>query len=233
MKTLCVLQHTEAEFLGLMEDHFERRSVRFQYVRPFTPGAAVPSNAHGFDGLVVLGAGPFGIVSGHLVPSLASESRLVRDFLSRNLPVVGIGFGACLLAAAAGGGAAEAPLCFSVGRATRIEAEALAGHLPASYPLVVYMRDRPILAPSARVLAIDQANQQPALFQIGGNCFGFLGHPGTKSAMIEDLIMEFDEVPDGTVENLADLRMAQGEIATTLGQIMVGLIKATRLMEPD
>jgi GMP synthase-like glutamine amidotransferase len=229
MKTLCVLQHTEAEFLGLMEDHFEGRSIRFQYVRPFTPGAAVPADARGFDGLVVLGAGPLGIVSGHLVPSLAPESRLLRDFLSRKLPVLGIGFGACLLAAAAGGGAAEAPLCFSVGRANRVEARALAGHLPESYPLVVYMRDRPILAPSARVLAVNQANQ-PALFQIGDNCFGFLGHPGTKSAMIEDLIMEFDEAPEATAENLADLRMAQGEIAAALGQIMVGLIKATGLM---
>ncbi len=30
MKTLCVLQHTEAEYLGLMEDHLEGRNIRFQ-----------------------------------------------------------------------------------------------------------------------------------------------------------------------------------------------------------
>ena len=31
MKTLCVLQHVEAEYLGLIEDHFEGRNIRFRY----------------------------------------------------------------------------------------------------------------------------------------------------------------------------------------------------------
>jgi hypothetical protein len=37
-------------------------------------------------------------------------------------------------------------------------------------------------------------------------------------------------VPDGTAETLAALRAVQGEIAAALGEIMVGLIEATRLM---
>ncbi len=231
MKTLCVLQHTEAEYLGLMEDHLEGRSIRFRYVRPFTPGAAVPNEAVEFAGLVVLGAGPLGIVSGNLVPSLAPEIRLTRDFLARGLPVVGIGIGACLLSHAAGGGAEAVPLRFSVETARRVEAGALGGYLPATYPLAVYMRDRPVLPAAARVLAVGEAGQ-PALFQIGENCLGFLGHPGVKSAMIEDLIMEFDDAPDGTAETLARLRTAQGEIAMALGEIMVGIVKTAHLMEP-
>ena len=43
--------------------------------------------------------------------------------------------------------------------------------------------------------------------------------------MIEDLIMEFDEVPENTAETLAGLRAAQGEIAAALGAIMVGLVE--------
>jgi GMP synthase (glutamine-hydrolysing) len=231
MKTICVLQHTEAEFLGLMEDHLEGRSIRFQYVRPFTPGATVPATADGFDGLVVLGAGPKGIVSGDLVPSLGPELRLARDFLARGLPVIGIGFGACLLAAAAGGGADEVPLRFTVGTASRLAPQALDGHLPESYPLVVYMRDRPVLPAGAQVLAVDDAGA-PALFQIRGNCLGFLGHPGIKSAMIEDLIMEFEEAPADTAETLARLRSVQGEIATALSEIMIGIVKTAHLMDP-
>ncbi len=50
--------------------------------------------------------------------------------------------------------------------------------------------------------------------------------------MIEDLIMEFDEVPEGTAEKLEELRAAQGEIAAALGDIMVGLIEITGLMQP-
>ena len=70
------------------------------------------------------------------------------------------------------------------------------------------------------------------LFQLRDNCFGFVGHPGIKSAMIEDLIMEFDEVPENTAETLAELRAAQGDIAATLSPIMVGLVEVTHLMEP-
>jgi GMP synthase-like glutamine amidotransferase len=229
MKTLCVLQHFEADYLGLMEDHFEGRNIRFRYCRPFAAGGVVPATAEDYAGLVILGAGPLGIVSGRLVPSLGPELRLVHDFLGRGLPVMGFGFGSCILATAAGGGAAEAPLRFVVDTARRVDEGTLSGHLPESFPIAVYMRDRPVLPADARTLAVDSAGQ-PALFQIHDNCFGFLGHPGIKSAMIEDLIMEFDETPARTAETLEQLRGFQGEIARALGAMAVGVVEAMRLM---
>ena len=230
MKTLCVLQHVEAEYLGLLEDHFEGRNIRFRYCRPFTPGASLPTSAEEYDGLILLGAGPKGIVSGDLIPSLGAELRLTRDFLDRGLPVIGIGIGACILTTAAGGGAEEAPLRFTLDNARRVVPDALGGHVPPTFPVAVYMRDRPVLPGTARVLAVNQ-HDEPVVFQLRNNCFGFVGHPGIKSALIEDLIMEFEEVPDGTAETLADLRAVQGEIAANLGPIMVGLIQVTHLME--
>ncbi len=230
MKTLCVLQHVEAEYLGLLEDHFEGRNIRFRYCRPFTPGASIPASADDNDGLVVLGAGPKGIVSGDLIPSLGGELRLTRDFLDRGLPVIGIGIGACILSTAAGGGAEEAPLRFMLDHARRIVPDALGGHLPPTFPVAVYMRDRPVLPDNARVLAVSPRDA-PLLFQVRVNCFGFVGDPGIKSALIEDLIMEFEEVPDGTAETLAELRAVQGDVAAAAGSIMVGLIQVTRLME--
>ena len=230
MKTLFVVQHVEAEYLGLLEDHFEGRNIRFRYCRPFTPGASIPSTAEDSDGLVLLGAGPKGIVSGDLVPSLGAELRLTRDYLDRGLPVIGIGIGACILSTAAGGGAEEAPLRFTVDNARRIVPDALNGHLPQTFPVAVYMRDRSVPPGDAKILAIDSHNQ-PVLFQCRDNCFGFAGHPGIKSAMIEDLIMEFEEVPERTAETLADLRTVQGDIAAALGAIMVGVIDVTGLMK--
>jgi GMP synthase-like glutamine amidotransferase len=231
MKTLCVLQHVEAEYLGLIEDHFEGRNIRFRYCRPFVPGTAIPASAEGYDGLVVLGAGPQGIVSGNLIPSLGAELRLTRDFLDRGLPVIGIGVGACILSTAAGGGAQEAPLRFAVLEASRVVTGALNGHLPKSFPVAIYMRDQPALPGDAKILAVD-AQGAAVLFQYNENCLGFLGHPGIKSAMIEDLIMEFEEIPERTAESLAKLRAAQGEIAMALAAMMVGLIDITGLMEP-
>ena len=231
MKTLCVLQHFESDYLGLMEDHFEGRNIRFRYCRPFAAGGTLPATAEDYAGLIILGAGPLGIVTGQLVPSVGPELRLARDFLARGLPVIGIGVGSCILATAAGGGAEDAPLRFVVDTARRVDPHALGGHLPESFPFAVYMRDRPVLPTDARVLAIDSAGK-PVLFQIRDNCFGFLGHPGIKSAMIEDLIMEFEGVPARTAETLADLRAVQGEIVAALGPLMIGLIELTHLMEP-
>jgi GMP synthase (glutamine-hydrolysing) len=109
--------------------------------------------------------------------------------------------------------------------------DALSGHLPQSFPVAVYMRDRPVLPRDARILATDPFGE-PLVFQLRDNCLGFLGHPGIKGGMIEDLIMEFEEVPEGTAERLEELRTAQSEIAAALGEIMVGLIEITGLMQP-
>lgn len=232
MKTLCVLQHFEADYLGLMEDHFEGRNIRFRYLRPFAAGGTIPPKAEGYDGLIILGSGPLGVVSGNLIPSLGPELRLTRDFLARGLPVIGIGQGSCILAAETGGGADEAPLRFVLDTARRIELRALGGYLPEKFPFATYMRDKPVLPPDARILAVDSAGE-PAVFQVRDNCLGFLGHPGIKSAMIEDLIMEFDEVPDRTAETLAELRAVQGQMAAALAEIMIGVVELTHLMQPS
>jgi len=71
------------------------------------------------------------------------------------------------------------------------------------------------------------------LFQVGDNSLGFLGHPGMKAGMIEDLIMEYDEAPEGTADLLVGLRQAQSEMSAALSVIMVGLIKLTHLMDHD
>ncbi len=230
MKTICVLQHTEAEYLGLMEDHMESRSIRFHYCRPFVPGGLIPPSAEGFDGLVVLGAGPFGIVSGHLLPSLGAELRFIKDFVDRGLPVVGIGQGAILLCVAAGGGADEAPLRFEVEEARRTSDNALGGMLPERFPISIYMRDRPVLPEESQVFSQSEAGE-PVIFGVGSNSLGFLGHPGVKSAMIEDLVMEFEETPADIAEKLGVLRAEQGRIAEALSQIMVGIVRHTGWMD--
>jgi GMP synthase-like glutamine amidotransferase len=229
MKSICVLQHVEAEFLGLIEDHLEARAVRFRYCRPFVAGGKVPAGADGYDGLIVLGAGPFGMVSGPLLPTLAAELRLTTDFLQRELPVIGIGLGAVILSTAAGGGAVEAPLRFKVEKARRVSDAALAGHLPPHFPMALYLRDRPALPAAATVLA-ESVTKEPLLFEIASNAFGFVGHPGIKSAMVEDLAMEFDEVPEGLADGLVQLREQQAAIAAALSEIMVGLIQQTDWM---
>jgi len=230
VKTLCVLQHTEAEYLGLLEDHLESRSVRFRYFRPFTKGGTLPVDEEEYDGLMLLGGGPYGVVSGPLLASLAPEMRVARRFLESGRPVVGFGIGAILLAVAAGGGAEEAPLRFEVGEARREDAAPLAAMLPERFAYASYLRDLPVLPEGAEILARDPAGD-PLVFAIGGNSFGFVCHPGIKSAMVEDLIMEFDEAPENTAELLDKLRSEQAGIAEALSAIMVGMVRQCGWMD--
>ena len=61
----------------------------------------------------------------------------------------------------------------------------------------------------------------------------FIGHPGVKSGMIEDLIMEFEESPSDSCDKLSELRNRQAAIEDATIGIMTGLVQAMRLMQKD
>lgn len=221
MKTLWVLQHTEAEYLGLIEDHFEGRNLRFRYFRPFAPGGMVPEKPGSADGLILLGGGPYGVVSGHILPSLGPELRLTRAALEAGLPVVGFGMGALILCAAAGGGVEEAPLRFDMVEARINDWNDAA---PQQMPLACYLRDRPLPGPGMRAVAHGPDGEVLA-FTVGEKSFGILGHTGMKRGMAEDLIMEFAETPEDTLSGLEALNREQMAIAETLGPFMTALVR--------
>jgi len=182
------------------------------------------------QGLVLLGGGPWGSAGTRDVPTLGSEVALAKACLEQGTPIVGIGLGAQILALAAGGSPQKTALEFSVGIAKRVKPGALEGYLPTEYPLAVYMRDWPLPPPGAEVLAVD-AKGRAALWQLGGRALGFAGHPGLKVAMVEDLVMEFEEVASGVDAGLAALRAAQRSLEDALVPIMAGVVKLTRWMD--
>lgn len=229
MNVIAVIQHTAGEYLGLMEDHLEGRRIRFQYFRPFTGGGKLPAAELPADALVLLGGGPWGAAGTRDLPTLQEEIELAKARLEEGTPVIGIGLGAQILAIAAGGAAESTDFVFKMSTVKRIRDDALNGYLPEEFTQVIYMRDRPVLPDNAVVLAADEAGQ-PAVFQVGENAYGFIGNPGIKLGIIEDLVMEFDEVPDGVPENLETLRGVQREIEDALVPIMTGLVQCTRLM---
>lgn len=232
MKYLSVIQHTSAEYLGLMEDHLEGRGIRFNYSRPFTEGTKPPDVATIGDGLVLLGGGPWGSAGVRDVPTLDIEIKLVRACLMMGKPILAFGLGAQILSLAADGEVEESPLEFRAETATRTDTQALNGFLPQQFPHITYCRDRPLPPSYAKELAID-AQGKTAIFQIGENAIGFTGHPGFKLAMAEDLIMEFDEQPSNdSAPEFSKLRDMKTDIEDALIPIMTGLIQLTGWMKP-
>ena len=233
MKFLTVVQHTQSEYLGLLEDHLEGRQIRFGYHRPFTAGGGLPNPDVVGDGLILLGGGPWGTASeGHLVPTLEEEITLARTCLMLEKPVIGIGLGSQILAIAADGKSEPAPLSFSIGDMMRKEPDALerlpAGNGSPTSPICAIARSPPAYA---KTLAVDDEGA-PALFQIGANAFGFTGHPGIKAAMIEDL-------GHGVRGGAGRCRCQAGGAPhgqksvskTPLVPIMTGLVQLTKLMQ--
>jgi GMP synthase-like glutamine amidotransferase len=225
-----VVQHTSAEYLGLIEDHLEGRGIRFRYCRPFTGKVPLPRADALGRGLVLLGGGPWGAAGGRDVPTLEDEVALARAALEKDTPVLGIGLGAQILALASGGKPEAGGLEFSIGTARRTHEQALGGYLPAEYPLAIYMRDWPAPPPGAKVLAADQRGRA-ALWQLGERALGFAGHPGLKVAMVEDLVMEFEDVPGGVEAGLAALRGAQRALEDALVPLMAGVVRVMRWMD--
>ena len=225
---VAVIQHTAGEYLGLMEDHLEGRRIRFQYFRPFAAGG-LPQPEVPADALILLGGGPWGSAGARDLPTLADEIALTRSRLEEGTPVIGIGLGAQILAIAAGGGSAPRELRFEMLTATRVRDDALNGFLPESFHQVIYMRDEAVLPDTAIVLAEDETGT-PAVWQVGDNAYGFSGNPGIKLGMVEDLIMEFEEVPEDAPAKLEALRGLQPVLEDELVPIMTGLVQRTALM---
>ena len=229
MNVVAVIQHTSAEYLGLMEDHLEGRRIRFQYFRPFAGGGKLPAKDVPADALILLGGGPWGSSGVRDVPTLQEEIDIARHCLNENTPVIGIGLGAQILALAAGGTVDERDLDLLISNVTRIDDDALNGYLPQQFVQATYMRDWPVPPDDAKILAVNEQGS-PAVFQVGNNAYGFAGHPGIKLGMVEDLIMEFEEVPDNAASGLERLRPLQVQFEDDLVPIMTGLVQCTSLM---
>ncbi|MCF6274240.1 MAG: hypothetical protein L3J05_00555 [Robiginitomaculum sp.] len=233
MKTLTVFQHTSADYLGLIEDHFEGRNIGFRYYRPFTESGRVPPFSEVGDGLVLLGGGPWGscgAAGARDVPSLAEEVKFTRACFMQGLPILAIGLGAQILCLATDGSVHPAPLAFTCDNAVRVDDNALNGYMPEEYINPVYMRDYPVPPDYAKILAED-GQGRPAAFQIGGNVLGFTGHPGFKRGMAEDLVMEFEEAPDNAGAMLAEMGRRKVEIEDALVPMMTGIVQVTGLMK--
>ena len=230
MTFVSVVQHTQSEWLGAIEDHLEGRGIRFSYFRPFAAGGALPGVATLGDGLILLPGGPWGAAPGPWqVPWLDGEVRLARACLMLGKPVVGFGLGAQVLSLAAEGGVEADGPALRVEAHVRAAPGALGGLLPERYPAAVWMRDRPVPPDYATILARDPAGAVAA-FQIGANALGMTGHPGIRRAMAEDLVMEFDEAPPDVAAGLDALGARQRAIEDALVPIMAGIVAAAGWM---
>jgi GMP synthase-like glutamine amidotransferase len=232
MIRFLAVQHTFAEFLGALEPQFEARDIAFTYLRPVT-GQDVFANALQFDSLWLLG-GAYPVADAAHAPWVPDELKLVRAFERAQRPVVGLGFGAQVIAHAHGGAAALEPAhlaYWTVAHATDAGrddpvAQAVDGRR------VLVMANGTVAAPAGvEPLVVDDAGRWIAL-RPSRRTYALLFRPELKPGMIEDMIMEDDRpLPDDIGALIDEARANWGETQQTTHRVTAALVSALGLMD--
>ncbi len=231
MKRFVAVQHSYSEFLGTVEKQLENRGIGFTYFRPFT-GQSLPASALQFDALWLLG-GAYAPWNRAHTPWLDEELRLLRGFERARRPVVGLGFGALLMAQAAGGEPADDPAPYAywtTAHATATGADDPVAQAVDGRQVLVAASGRVRLPADASPVAVDDAGEWIVQRHAGG--YGLLLRPELTPGMIEDTIMEEDRpLPDDISEILEQARVAWPEFRETGDRVVAGLVTALDLMQ--
>lgn len=232
MKYYAVLQHTYSEFLGLIENQLEKRDIGFNYIRPFV-GQAVPGSAMQWDGLFVL-AGATRIDDPEASPWAGEEQNLISIFRKAKRPVVGLGYGALLIAELEGGKPHPEPFHNAYWTTAHVteagRGDALAEAVDGRKVFVMY-NGRVELPAGMEPILVDDDGRWLAI-RPDELTYGLLFRPELKPGMIEDMIMEAErDVPDNIGELLASARENWGEMQELNDQVIVALVKELDLMQ--
>ena len=232
MKNYAVIQHNYSEFLGLIEGQLEKRDIGFSYMRPFV-GQDLPGSAIHYDALFVLG-GNWPLTDEQHLPWLADELRLIKSFDQATRPVVGLGFGAQLLAHYAGGELQAEPFhdayWTTAHAAPGVENDPIAQAVDGRKVLVM-ANGRVALPEGVEPLLVDDHGRWIAI-RPREHMVGLLFRPELKPGMIEDMIMEAGrKTPDNIGELLQTAREQWQDSQRTTDRVIVALVSTLNLMQ--
>ncbi len=231
MIRFVAVQHTFSEFFGALEPQLESRDIGFTYLRVVT-GQDVVGSALQHDALWLLGGAYPAADRGHC-PWVDDELRLIGAFQRARRPVIGLGFGAHLVAMSAGGIAQLTPLhdaYWATAHATPSgKGDPLAQAIEGRKVLVM-ANGRVELPAGLEPIAVDDAGRWIAI-RPDALTYGLLFRPELKPGMIEDMVMEEGRpVPEHIAELIETARAQWDDTQQTIDRVMVALVQALDLM---
>ncbi|MDX1812044.1 MAG: GMP synthase [Gammaproteobacteria bacterium] len=232
MKNFAVIQHNYSEFLGQIERQLEVRDIGFSYFRPFV-GQDIPGSALHYDALFLLG-GSSPAADKEKSPWVENELNLIQRFLDSKRPVVGLGFGATVVAAKFGATLSAEP------EHTAYWTTAHSTDAGKDDPLAEAMNGRRVLVMYNGGVRLPD-DLSPVLVDDNGNwlavrpselCYAILFRPELKPGMLEDMVMEADRsTPENIGELLSQARDEWVESQKTTDEFIIALVKTLDLMQ--
>jgi GMP synthase (glutamine-hydrolysing) len=202
----AIVQHVSYDGAGNIGQALRRASRPWISVRPFA-GEPLPG-ASELSGLVVLGA-PGGSADDQQCEHLVAERRLISEAVQLGLPVLGVCFGAQLLAVALGGGVVtDGPLEVGIGSAALTAAgctDPVLGSRERELTVLHWHRHSYTLPPGAVRLATSGADTEQA-FRVNRNVYGLQFHVEVNRELAAAIA---DQMPDGALES-AEVACASG-----------------------
>ena len=172
----AVIQHVSYDGRGGIEPALRRAGLEAADYRPFR-GERLPAVSE-LSGLIVLGA-PDGAADADVPPHLVRERQTIREAVQLGIPVLGVCFGAQLLAVALGGRVlTDGPLEVGMGAATLTDAGRADPVVDTDADTVTVLhwhRDAYTLPPGAVRLATSGQGVEQA-FKIGNTAYGVQFH---------------------------------------------------------
>jgi GMP synthase (glutamine-hydrolysing) len=199
----AIVQHVSYDGEGNIGHALSRAGQRWINLRPFR-GDRLPAAAD-LSGLVLLGA-PAGSADDRACGHLIAERQLIAEAVGLGLPVLGVCFGAQMVAVALGGDVVSGgPLELGIGSAALTAAgceDLVLGSLEPELTVLHWHRDSYTLPPGAVRLATSGAGIEQA-FRVGRNVYGLQFHVEINRDVAAVIA---DQMPAGTLEPAAVAR---------------------------
>jgi GMP synthase-like glutamine amidotransferase len=195
MTNCLVVQHVAPESAWALGDALVLAGIEPDVRRMFA-GDALPVDASGHDGVVVMG-GPMSAASDDGFATRRAEVALLADALERAVPTLGVCLGAQLLAAAAGatvGPGVDGPEIgwAPVDLAPDVASDRLFAGLPERLTVLHWHGDAFDLPPGAHRLA-GSVRYPIQAFRVGATAWGVQFHVEVTAAAVEGMVRAFPE----------------------------------------
>jgi GMP synthase (glutamine-hydrolysing) len=191
MEEVLVFQHDPLEELGFFAEVLEKQGIRYRIIRLFH-GEMPNEEWERVGALIVLG-GLMGVSEEDSFPFLRWEKRIIRAAIDEKVPILGVCFGAQLIAATLGGhvyhGRVKEIGWSPVSITPHGQVDSLLGYLPENATVFQWHGDGFDLPPGAIRLASSPHFENQA-FRVGKSVYGLQFHLEVTPRMIARWIDE-------------------------------------------